>query len=80
MYTVGHPIDPKRRNEGYASGKPITLKENVWVGGGVTFLPGVTIGKNVIVAAGAVVTKDVPDNVIVGGNPARILKELDIRE
>ena len=79
MYTVSHPFDPERRNEGFVNGKPITLKENVWVGGGCTFLPGVTVGKNVIVAAGSVVTKDVPDNVIVDGNPARIIRELDIK-
>ncbi|MBO7730572.1 MAG: sugar O-acetyltransferase [Lachnospiraceae bacterium] len=76
MYTVSHPFDPVRRNEGFVSGKPIVLKENVWVGGGVTILSGVTIGKNVIVAAGSVVTKDVPDNVIVAGNPARVIREL----
>ena len=78
MYTVSHPIDPERRNEGYVNGQPITLKENVWVGGGCTFLPGVTVGKNVIVGAGSVVTKDIPDNVIVVGNPAKIIRTLDL--
>ena len=57
-------------------GLPITVKDNVWIGGNVVILPGVTIGKNSIVAAGAVVTKDVPDNVIVGGNPARVIREI----
>ncbi len=77
MYTVSHPVDPVRRNEGFVNGRPITLKENVWMGGGCTVLPGVTIGKNVIVGAGSVITKDIPDNVIVVGNPARIIRELD---
>lgn len=77
MYTVSHPIDPVRRNEGFVNGRAITLKENVWMGGGCTVLPGVTIGKNVIVGAGSVVTKDIPDNVIVAGNPARIIRELN---
>ena len=57
--------------------KPILIKENAWVGAGATILPGVTVGKNAIVAAGAVVTKDVPDNTVVGGNPAKFIKELD---
>ena len=77
MYTVSHPVDPVRRNEGFVNGRPITLKENVWMGGGCTVLPGVTIGKNVIVGAGSVITKDIPDNVIGVGNPARIIRELD---
>ena len=76
FYTVNHPLDPERRNEGYVYGRPITLKENVWIGGGSTILSGVTIGKNSVVGAGSVVTKDVPDNVIVAGNPARILRSL----
>ncbi|MSE09620.1 hypothetical protein GKC33_13385, partial [Lactobacillus salivarius] len=64
------------RNEALEFGLPITVKDNVWIGGNVVILPGVTIGKNSIVAAGAVVTKDVPDNVIVGGNPARVIREI----
>ena len=55
----------------------VTIKENAWIGIGAIICPGVTIGRNAVVAAGAVVTKDVPDNVVVGGNPARIIKELD---
>ena len=70
FYTAGHPTDAEIRNEALEFGLPITVKDNVWIGGNVVILPGVTIGKNSIVAAGAVVTKDVPDNVIVGGNPA----------
>ena len=52
------------------------IGDNVWIGGSAVIVPGVTIGNNVVVAAGAVVTKDVPDNVVVGGNPAKIIKEL----
>jgi acetyltransferase-like isoleucine patch superfamily enzyme len=55
----------------------VTIKENAWIGIGAIICPGVTIGRNAVVAAGAVVTKDVPDNVVVGGNPARFIKELD---
>ena len=57
--------------------KPVHIKRNAWIGIGSTILPGVTIGENAIVAAGAVVTKDVPDNAMVGGVPAKIIKMLD---
>ena len=76
FYTASHPTDAEIRNEALEFGLPITVKDNVWIGGNVVILPGVTIGKNSIVAAGAVVTKDVPDNVIVGGNPARVIREI----
>ena len=77
MYTVNHPLDPKRRNEGYVYGRPITLGENVWVGGGSTILSGVTIGANSVIGAGSVVTKDIPANVIAAGNPARVIRRID---
>ncbi|MBQ9032321.1 MAG: sugar O-acetyltransferase [Parasporobacterium sp.] len=77
FYTVNHPLNPDRRNEGYVYGRPIVLKENVWIGGSSTILSGVTIGKNVVVGAGSVVTRDIPDNVIVAGNPARILRSIE---
>ena len=57
--------------------KPVTIGNDVWIGGNVTILPGVKIGNNVVVAAGAVVTKDVPDNCVVGGVPARFIKEIE---
>lgn len=77
IYTATHPLDAAARNSGREFGKPVTIGDNVWLGGNAVIGPGITIGNNVVVAAGAVVVKDVPDNVVVGGNPARILKEID---
>jgi maltose O-acetyltransferase len=77
IYTATHPMDAKTRNSMLEAGKPITIGNNVWVGGGAIICPGVTIGNGVVVGAGAVVTKDIPDNVFVGGNPAKIIKEID---
>ena len=74
--TVGHPLSPKGRREHMAFAKPVRIGNDVWIGGNVTILPGVTIGNNVVVAAGAVVTKDIPDNTLVGGVPALIIKQL----
>ncbi|KRK86191.1 acetyltransferase [Levilactobacillus koreensis JCM 16448] len=77
IYSVNHPADPKlRRNGAMGIGKPVTMGDDVWVGGGAIICPGVTIGNNVIVAAGAVVTKSFGDNVVLGGNPARVIKNL----
>ena len=76
FHTAGHPLDAKLRNKGLEYARPITVGDDVWFGAGVQVLPGVTIGSNVVVAAGAVVTKDVPSNCIVGGVPAKIIKEL----
>lgn len=76
IYTAGHPIHPESRNSGYEYGIPITIGDNVWVGGNVVITPGVTIGNNVVIGAGSVVTKDIPDNVIAVGNPCRVLREI----
>lgn len=73
FYTAMHPIDAKQREQWLVYAKPITVEDNVWIGGSATILGGVTIGKNAIVGAGAVVTKDVEPNTIVVGNPARVL-------
>lgn len=78
IYTATHPLHPTERNSGVEFAKPITIGNNVWIGGHVTINPGVTIGDNVVIASGAVVTKNLPDNVVVGGNPARIIKEIEL--
>lgn len=77
IYTATHPLEYKARNSGIEYAKPIAIGDNVWVGGNATICPGVTIGNNVVVAAGAVVTKSFPDDVVIGGNPARIIKTID---
>ena len=77
--TVGHPLSRRGRREWGAVAKPVTIGDDVWIGGNVTILPGVTIGSHVVVA-GAVVSKDVPDDVVVGGVPVRVLRELDDEE
>ena len=77
FYTAGHPLDYEIRNKGLEYAKPITVGNNVWIGGNVIVLPGVTIGDNVIIGAGSVVTKDIPDNKIAYGNPCRIIRDND---
>ena len=79
IYAATHPIDPVERNSGRELGAPVTIGDNVWFGGRAIVLPGVTIGNNVVVAAGAVVARDVPDNTVIGGNPARVLKEIPVK-
>ncbi|MBB5326058.1 maltose O-acetyltransferase [Anoxybacillus tepidamans] len=78
IYTATHPLHPQERNTGLEYGKPVRIGHNVWIGGRAVINPGVNIGDNVIIASGAVVTKDVPSNVVVGGNPARIIKRIEI--
>lgn len=74
LYTAGHPIDVERRNQWLEYAWPITIGNNVWICGGVTIAPGVTIGDNSIIAAGSVVVGDIPANVIAGGNPCRVIR------
>lgn len=75
LITENHPLDPAQRRGIIC--KPILIKRNAWIGAGATILPGVTIGENAVVAAGAVVSKDVQDNVVVGGIPAKVIKKID---
>ncbi|NEU59384.1 sugar O-acetyltransferase [Paenibacillus sp. ALJ109b] len=78
IYTATHPLNPFERITGAEYGKPVNIGNNVWIGGRAVINPGITIGDNVVIASGAVVTKDVPDNMIVGGNPARIIREIEL--
>ncbi|HJA27927.1 MAG TPA: hypothetical protein H9720_06345 [Candidatus Limosilactobacillus intestinigallinarum] len=73
---AGHPIHPAARNSGYEYGIPITIGDNIWVGGNVTVCPEVTIDNNVVISAGSVVTKDIPANVVAVGNPCHVLREI----
>lgn len=77
LYTAIHPTEPGPRRAKWESAAPITLEDNVWLGGSVVVCPGVTIGENSIIGAGAVVTRSVPANSIAVGNPARVIRELD---
>ena len=77
FYTAGHPLNAIQRNQGLEYAKPISVGNDVWIGGNVTILPGVNIGSNVVIGAGSVVTKDIPSNVVAVGNPCRILKKIE---
>ena len=76
FYTAHHPIHPELRNELYEYARPITVGDNVWFGGSCVVVPGVTIGSNVVIGAGSVVTHDIPDNVVAVGNPCRVLRPI----
>jgi acetyltransferase-like isoleucine patch superfamily enzyme len=76
LLSESHPLSPENRQS--LIPKPILIKQNAWIGANATILQGVTIGENAVVAAGSVVSKDVPDNTIVGGIPARVIKKLDV--
>ncbi len=77
FYTAGHPLDSETRNKGLEYAKPIKVGNNVWIGGNVVVVPGVTIGDNVVIGAGSVVIKDIPSNSVAVGNPCRVIKNLN---
>jgi maltose O-acetyltransferase len=76
LLTSTHPVDPQPRRDKLEAAEPITIEDNVWLGGGAIVLPGVRIGENSVIGAGAVVTKDVPADVVAVGNPARVLRSV----
>ena len=76
LYAAGHPLNAHTRNLGLEYAWPIRIGDNVWVGGGVKIMGGVTIGDNAVIAAGSIVTKDIPSGVLAGGNPCRVLREI----
>lgn len=76
LYAVNHPIDPEVRATGLEYGKPITIGDRVWIGGGSTVCPGAVIGSNVVIGAGSVVTGSIPDNVVAAGNPCRVIRPI----
>ena len=80
IYTATHPLDAQERGAFWESGKPVSIGSDVWIGGGAILCPGVNLGDRVVVAAGAVVTKSFPSDVLIGGNPAKIIRYLSSKE
>ncbi|GEL15674.1 sugar O-acetyltransferase [Pediococcus cellicola] len=76
LYTAGHPIVPDIRNQDLEYGHPITIGNDVWIGGNAVICPGVTIGNNVVIGAGTIVTKDIPDNSVAVGNPGHVIRQI----
>ena len=76
IYTAGHPVYPSTRNSAYEYGKEVTIGDNVWIGGSAVICPGVHIGNNVVIGAGSVVTKDIPDWCVAAGNPCRVIRSI----
>ena len=78
--TAGHPILPELREKGYQYVMPVHIGRNCWIGSGAVILPGITVGDNVVIGAGSVVTKDIPSNTVAVGNPCRVLREVGERD
>lgn len=77
VYTAAHLIQAKARIEGWEEAKPIVIEDNVWLGGGAILLPGIRIGRNAVVGAGSVISRDVPANTIVAGNPTKVIRVIE---
>lgn len=77
MYTAIHPLDPQERKQHIGQAMPITIEDDVWIGGGSIILPGVTIGKGTTIGAGSVVNKSIPANCVAVGNPCKVVRSLD---
>lgn len=77
FYTAGHPLDPEARNKGLEYARPITVGDDVWIGAGVSVLPGVTIGDNCVIGAGSVVNRDIPSWSLAVGNPCRVVRTIE---
>lgn len=77
LYAVAHPMEAAGRERRLGIAKPITIGDNVWIGGNSVVLMGVTIGRNAVIGAGSVVTRDIPDNAVAAGNPARVIRYID---
>lgn len=76
IYTAGHPIDAENRESGWEYAIPITIGNNVWIGGNTVINPGITIGDNTVIGSGSILTKDIPANVIAAGNPCKVIREI----
>lgn len=76
IYTAGHPLEKDLRNQGLEYAKPVHIGNNVWIGAGVSIMPGVTIGDDTVIGAGSVVTRSIPSGVVAVGNPCKVLKKI----
>ena len=80
LYAAGHPFDAEARKAGLEYARPIRIGDNVWVGGGAKIMGGVTIGNDAVIAAGSIVTRDMPGHVLAGGNPCRVIREISEKD
>ncbi|MBT8319622.1 MAG: sugar O-acetyltransferase [Gramella sp.] len=76
IYTAGHPLDAQNRNSGWEYAIPVTIGNNVWIGGNTVINPGISIGDNAVIGSGSIITKDIPANVLAAGNPCKVIREI----